>query len=106
MICHGCCVENYRNAESAQLEFSDEVNVLVGDNGQGKTNIIEAIYLCSVGRSFRGADEAEMIKFGCQGAHVSVDFSDSVRKQNITMHLFRDKRRQVEKNKVKIQDSC
>ena len=102
MICHSCCVENYRNAECAQLEFSDEVNVLVGDNGQGKTNIVEAIYLCSVGRSFRGADEAEMIKFGCPGAHVSVDFSDSVRKQNITMHLFRDKRRQVEKNKVKI----
>ncbi|MBQ9079619.1 MAG: DNA replication/repair protein RecF [Clostridia bacterium] len=102
MICHGCSVNNYRNVESAQIEFADEVNVLVGDNGQGKTNIVEAIYLCSVGRSFRGADEAEMIKFGESGAQISVDFSDSVRKQNITMHLFRDKRRQVEQNRVKI----
>lgn len=102
MIVHSCRAVGYRNIESAEVEFCDGVNVLVGDNGQGKTNIIEAVYLCAVGRSFRGADESEMIRFGDAGAEVSVDFSDSIRRQNITMRLFRDKRRQVEKNKVKI----
>ena len=102
MIIHKCSAAGFRNIPEAEVEFCDGVNVLVGDNGQGKTNIMEAIYLCSMGRSFRGADESEMIGFGNQSARVSVDFSDNIRRQNITMQLFRDKRRQVEKNKVKI----
>lgn len=102
MIVHKCSAVDFRNIASAEVELCDGVNVLVGDNGQGKTNIIEAIYLCSVGRSFRGADENEMIRFGKSASSVSVDFSDMIRKQNVSMHIFRDKRRQVEKNKVKI----
>ena len=76
MIIHKCSAAGYRNIHEAEVEFCDGVNVLIGDNGQGKTNIMEAVYLCSMGRSFRGADESEMIGFGNQSARVSVDFSD------------------------------
>lgn len=102
MICKRITVNGFRNIAGASVDFSDGVNILVGDNGHGKTNIVEAIYLASVGRSFRGADETEMIGFDAEAAAVSVDFADSLRGQNISLHLFRDKRRQVELNRVKI----
>lgn len=102
MICHGCELEDFRNVYSAAVRFCDGVNILVGDNGQGKTNMVEAIYLCSVGKSFRGADEAEMIGFNKPGARVTVNYSDAVRQQSISIILSRDHRRQVEHNHVKI----
>lgn len=102
MICDKISLSGFRNIESAEVSFEGGVNILCGDNGQGKTNLMEAIYLASVGRSFRGADESEMIKFGSDGASVSIDFRDSIRPQNISMRLYRGRRRQVELNKVSI----
>ena len=46
-------VENFRNLEKLDIEFSDGVNIIYGNNAQGKTNIIEAIYIFSFGKSFR-----------------------------------------------------
>lgn len=102
MICKKCSIRGFRNINEAEIAFSDGVNILVGDNGEGKTNVVEAIYLSSIGRSFRGADEEEMINFGSDCAEISVDFRDSIRDQNMTVRLFKDKRRQIEQNKVKI----
>lgn len=102
MICEKIALSGFRNIESAEVVFDSGVNILCGDNGQGKTNLMEAIYLASVGRSFRGADESEMIKFGSEGASVSIDFCDSIRTQNISMRMYRGRRRQVELNKVSI----
>ena len=95
-------VSGFRNIESAEVEFCDGVNLLLGDNAQGKTNLLEAIHLVSVGRSFRGAKEAEMIGFDADAATVSVDFTDAYRRQNLTLRLFRGKKRQIEQNKVKL----
>lgn len=55
---------SFRNLEDGQIEFSPNVNVIVGDNGQGKTNILEAIYLFKYGQSFRAHRDTEMIRFG------------------------------------------
>lgn len=102
MICNHISVRQFRNIEQADVSFSDGVNILHGKNAQGKTNLLEAIHLVSVGRSFRGAKEAEMIGFDADCATVSVDFTDSVRRQNLTLRLFRGKKRQIEQNKVKL----
>ena len=59
MICKRISVEGFRNIESADVEFSDGVNVLVGNNAQGKTNLLEAIYFITLGKSFRSASESE-----------------------------------------------
>ena len=102
MIVHECRLSSFRNVGTAAVGFSDGVNILIGDNGQGKTNLLEALYLCSIGKSFRGADEGEMIKFGESEARVAVEYSDAVRRQSIEIRMSRELRRQVEHNRVKV----
>lgn len=102
MICNRITVRNFRNIREADVTFSDGVNILHGKNAQGKTNLLEAIHLVSVGRSFRGAKEAEMIGFDADAASVSVDFTDATRRQNLTFRFFRGHKRQIEQNKVKL----
>ena len=59
-------LRDFRNYENAELEFSPLTNVIYGDNAQGKTNILEAVYLTALGKSFRTARDAEMIRFGSE----------------------------------------
>ena len=102
MICNGISVGNFRNITECQVAFEPGVNILYGENAQGKTSLLEAIYLVSLGRSFRSAHEADMIKFGEEYARISLDYADALRNQNITIFLSRDKRRHVEQNRVKV----
>ena len=102
MICNGISVGNFRNISNADVAFEGGVNILHGENAQGKTSLLEAIYLVSLGRSFRSAHEADLIRFGEDYARISLDFADSIRNQNITIFFARDRRRQVEQNKVKV----
>lgn len=64
--------QDFRNIAQARLQFSPEINVLYGDNAQGKTNVIEGISLFSQGRSFRCAKEREMIRFDAPFASLGV----------------------------------
>ena len=55
---------NYRNYESAKITFSEGINILYGDNAQGKTNILEAIFVAGTTKSHRGSKDREIIRFG------------------------------------------
>jgi recombinational DNA repair ATPase RecF len=55
-------LRNYRNYEKAEIEFSHGINILYGDNAQGKTNILEALYLVATTKSHRGAKDKEIIR--------------------------------------------
>ena len=57
-------LNNFRNYEEASLTFNKDSNIIKGKNGQGKTNLLESIYILSMGKSFRTLKDAEMIKFG------------------------------------------
>jgi DNA replication and repair protein RecF len=57
-------LRNFRNYKEAEVRFSEKSNVLFGDNAQGKTNLLEAIYLVSTGRSFRTQSLSELIRSG------------------------------------------
>lgn len=63
MIVKKLLLKDFRNYEKLDLEFDQKINVFIGDNGQGKTNILEAIYLTSIGKSFRTGRDMEMIRF-------------------------------------------
>ncbi len=103
MICKNIHVENFRNIDIADVSFSPGVNILLGDNAQGKTNMIEAVYMTALGRSFRPASDADMIKFGSEFAYVSNIYSDSMRDMEISLRLFSGRRqKRIEQNKVKI----
>ena len=102
-VCNRIEIENFRNIEAASVSFSDGVNLLYGDNAQGKTNLLEAIYFTALGKSFRPVKEAELIRFGEPSALVVNRFHDSLRAQSLSMRLFAGRaRRVVEQNGLKV----
>jgi DNA replication and repair protein RecF len=64
MIYKSIALENYRNYEKREFTFHDKVNFFLGENGRGKTNLLESIYLTSYGKSFRTFKDRELIRFG------------------------------------------
>jgi DNA replication and repair protein RecF len=66
-------LRNFRNYRELSVDFSEKLNILYGENAQGKTNILEAIFLCSTGRSHRTQKDVEMIRFGENSAVVSIE---------------------------------
>ena len=64
MIYKSVSLENYRNYEHRDFTFHDKVNFFLGENGRGKTNLLESIYLTSYGKSFRTFKDRELIRFG------------------------------------------
>lgn len=66
-------LKDFRNYESLSLKFNKNVNLILGKNAQGKTNLLEAIYICSIGRSFRTNKDSEMIRFGTDFARVHIE---------------------------------
>jgi DNA replication and repair protein RecF len=66
----GLILKNYRNFGHISLEFSPSVNIFIGDNGQGKTNLLEALYVLSTGNSFRYADNENLIQKNSSEAHL------------------------------------
>ena len=72
MIIKRFSAENFRNIRKCDIEFSPGVNLLHGKNAQGKTNAIEGIYIFSRGKSFRGRDDAELLRFGAVGFRIVI----------------------------------
>ena len=101
MFCNQIKVKNFRNIPEACVSFSEGVNVLVGCNAQGKTNLLEAIYICSAGKSFRAMRDAELVRFGSEFATVELSFTDE-RRQKIEMKYIPGHRRSVAINSNKI----
>ncbi len=92
---------SFRNIKNAQIEFSEGTNLLIGENAQGKTNVIEAIYLFVRGKSFRGSDEKELLRFGDEGFRISVEYEDKNGLYNLEYAVFGRERRRL-KNGVKL----
>lgn len=96
-------IDGFRNLSGIDLEPVKDVNVLMGENAQGKTNLLEALWLCSGGKSFRFAKEKDYIGFEKDKAEISLDFETSYRKQNISITFSRiPKERKVVLNGVKV----
>lgn len=74
MICKSISFRDFRNVETEKCTFSDGVNLLWGKNAQGKSNMLEGVYFFARGRSFRGAKEKELIRFGESSASLSLTF--------------------------------
>ncbi len=95
-------VTNFRNYERESITFCEDTNVIYGNNAQGKTNLLEAIYLFSHGRSHRTKSDTELIKFGAEFARLSVVFSDSSRDYRAVMQLLPNGKKTVKINNVPI----
>lgn len=93
---------NFRNYENQQLDFDDGVNIIYGDNAQGKTNILEAIYFFAMGKSNRARKDAELIRHGCDSAKIQLTFTDSQRTNVAEAEIFRDKRKRISLNEIPV----
>ena len=93
--------ENFRNIEKCDIEFSPGVNLLYGKNAQGKTNVVEGIYYFSRGRSFRGREDKELVRFGTEGFRISLDFQDGCGDGSLEYAMF-GKERLRKKNGYRI----
>ena len=81
--------EDFRNLASLSMSPTSGVNLILGDNAQGKTNLLEAIWTCTGCRSFRGAKERDYIRMKAPAMHLKLKFQDSRRTQEITYSLLR-----------------
>ena len=73
MIIQSLKLKNFRNYELLNLEFHPVTNIFHGDNAQGKTNILEAVYLAGTTKSHRGTKDRDMISFGKEESHIEVE---------------------------------
>ena len=87
MIVKSLYLHNFRNYNHFVVDFSQDINILIGNNGQGKTNLIEAIYLLSVGKSFRSHINKQMIMFDNEFARVEGKVISNGKQRNLEIVL-------------------
>lgn len=95
-------LEHFRSYENASLHFDPGMNIIYGQNAQGKTNILEALYLCATSKSHRTANTREMVKFGYDESHIAMDISKDHHREKIDFHLKKHNKKAVAINKVPI----
>jgi len=93
-------LKNFRNYEEQEIELNKNINIIYGDNAQGKTNILEAIFLCSLGKSFRTSKEKELIKFGEQSCLVETEYQKKDRSGKIKIQI--SSKKQISVNGINI----
>lgn len=98
MVIKSLTLENFRNIERERIEFERGINILVGKNAQGKTNILEAINFCSYLKSFKGVKEEQLIRFGCDRAYIKLEYETENGIENIEVTIHKDSPKELRKN--------
>ena len=96
---------NYRNYKQLHIDFHEGTNVLYGDNAQGKTNILESVYVCSTTKSHRGSKDREIVQFGQEESHIKMIVRRDGVPYRIDMHLKKNKARGIAVNGIPIKKS-
>lgn len=102
MIIESLELKNYRNYKDLHIDFDQGTNILYGNNAQGKTNILEAIYVCATTKSHRGSKDKEMIEFGEEESHIKINIKKEGIPYRIDMHLRMNKTKGVAINGIPI----
>lgn len=98
MNIHSLQLINFRNYADKTWTFPSQIIVLYGPNGAGKTNILESIYVSTVGRSFRTTDTADLIRFGAEEAGIVLQFEKKETPQKVTLRMARKGRKDIRLN--------
>ncbi|MGL5648006.1 MAG: DNA replication/repair protein RecF [Clostridium sp.] len=93
---------NYRNYDNLEINLGENVNVFMGDNAQGKTNILEAIYYCAFAKSHRTSKDRELINWNSEVAFISVSIGRKRLDKKIEINILKDGKKVVKVNSVKI----
>ena len=101
MIVKKIALNGFRNYDFETAEFAPGTNVICGENAQGKTNLLEAVYMLSTGRSFRTRFDRELIGFGCDGADILADVTSHEREQTVNLRMQNGRPKRILVNSVK-----
>ncbi|MDO4788470.1 MAG: DNA replication/repair protein RecF [Johnsonella sp.] len=102
MIIKSLELKNYRNYSDLSIELSNGINLFYGDNAQGKTNILESLYMAATARSHRGSKDRDIIAFGEEEAHIKVTVEKRGSIFRIDMHIKKHKAKGIAINSVPI----
>lgn len=95
-------LKNFRNYDSLELDLAQGTNIFYGNNAQGKTNILEALYLCGTTKSHKGSRDKDMIQFGKDESHIRMMVKRDELSYRIDMHLKKNKAKGVAINGLPI----
>lgn len=95
-------LNNFRNHENKYFELSTGTNVFYGDNAQGKTNILESVYFCSLGKSFRAKKDSELVMQGKEVASLEMEFVKDNRTKKVNTVVTDKNKKQIKINDIKI----
>lgn len=93
---------NYRNYESIKIDLNKRINIFVGNNAQGKTNILEAMFVCGFGKSFRTNKEKELIRFGSDFFRIRAVIETDRRDIEIEIIQSNDSRKWIKVNGISL----
>lgn len=102
MIVESLKLQNYRNYEYLNMNFAEKINIIYGDNAQGKTNILESMYVCATSKSHRGSKDREIIRFDNDESHIKVNVKKNDMNYRIDMHLKKNKPKGIAVNGIPI----
>lgn len=105
MIVKSINLKDYRNYELLNIELSDKTNIIYGDNAQGKTNILESMYVGATTKSHRGSKDKELIRFGCDEAHIKMIVCRNDIDYRIDMHIKKNKAKGIAVNGIPLKRS-
>lgn len=102
MLIKSIYLEDFRNYKEQKIELNSNINVFFGNNAQGKTNILEALYFSALGRSFRTYKENELITFNKNIAKIKIEYIKHERENEIDIELNKNSKKIIKINKIKI----
>ncbi len=106
MIIQSLELENFRNYGTLSVHFDSGTNILYGDNAQGKTNILEAVYLSATTKSHKGSKDKDLINFGSEEAHIRTYVMKDGLENRVDMHLRKNKSKGIAINGQKIKKAA
>lgn len=106
MIIKSLELNHFRNYESLNLQFDKDTNILYGDNAQGKTNILEAIYVSATTKSHKGSKDKDIISFGQEESHIRTYLEKDKVEIKVDMHLRSSKSKGIAINGQKIKKAA
>jgi recF protein len=98
-------LKDYRNYNELSMEFHNGINILYGDNAQGKTNILESIYICGTTKSHKGSKDKDIIKLDKDESHIRISLERDRAIHRIDMHLKKNKPKGVAIDGIPIKKS-
>ncbi len=95
-------LKNFRNYQSLDIEMGEGVNIFYGQNAQGKTNIIESVYMASTGKSHRTSKDSELIEWNSEDARIKIDFQKQNDEKSVEIYINKKIKKRIKLNGVRL----